>query len=45
MELADRLAAIDPAKLHVEKVIFADVSHVSVSLAALGRAHSFGVKP
>jgi predicted alpha/beta superfamily hydrolase len=45
MELADRLAAIDPTRLHVEKAIFADESHTSVSLAALGRALYFGLKP
>jgi len=45
MELADRLAAIEPTRLHVEKVIFADESHTSVSLAALGRGLYFGLKP
>jgi predicted alpha/beta superfamily hydrolase len=45
MELADRLAASNPTTLHVEKAIFADESHTSVSLAALGRALYFGLKP
>jgi len=45
MELADRLAAIDPTRLHVEKALFPDESHTSVSLAALGRALYFGLKP
>jgi predicted alpha/beta superfamily hydrolase len=45
MELADRLAAVNPTKLQVEKVIFPDESHTSVSLAALGRALYFGLKP
>jgi len=45
MELADRLAAIDPSRLHVEKTIFPDESHTSVSLASLGRALYFGLKP
>ncbi len=45
MELADRLASLDPVKLQVEKVIFPDESHVSVSLSAIGRALYFGIKP
>ena len=45
MELADRLAVVDPTSLHVEKAIFADESHTSVSLASLGRALYFGLKP
>ena len=45
MELADRLAAVDPTKLHVEETIFPGESHTSVSLAALGRALSFALKP
>jgi hypothetical protein len=45
MELADRLAAVYPTKLHVGKAIFADESHTSVSLAALGRGLYFGLKP
>jgi predicted alpha/beta superfamily hydrolase len=44
MELADRLAALRPQKVHVEKAIIPDESHVSVSLASVGRALYFALK-
>ena len=45
IELADRLAAIDPNKLQVESAVIPDETHVSVSLASLGRALYFGLAP
>jgi predicted alpha/beta superfamily hydrolase len=45
MQLADRLGALDPAHVKVEKAIIADEDHVSVSLAELGRGLTFALKP
>ena len=45
MDLADRLAIVNPTSLQVEKALFPDESHTSVSLAALGRGLYFGLKP
>lgn len=45
LELADQLAALDPRKLQVEQTVIPDESHVSVSLAALGRALYFALGP
>jgi hypothetical protein len=44
-ELAARLAAVDPARLEVRSAAFADEDHVSVSLASLGRALNYALKP
>jgi uncharacterized protein len=44
-ELAGRLAIASPQNLSVTYAIFPDESHVSVSLAALGRALYFALKP
>jgi predicted alpha/beta superfamily hydrolase len=43
LELAGRLAALDPGKLQVEQAVIPDESHVSVSLASVGRALSIAV--
>ena len=43
-ELAVRLAAVNPEKFSVTYAILPDESHVSVSLASLGRALSFALK-
>ena len=44
-ELATRLATASPQNLSVTYAIFPDETHVSVSLAALGRALYFALKP
>ena len=44
-ELANRLATISPQNLSVTYAIFPDETHVSVSLASLGRALYFALKP
>jgi uncharacterized protein len=44
-ELAGRLATVSAQNLSVSYAIFPDESHVSVSLAALGRALYFALKP
>jgi uncharacterized protein len=44
-ELAARLQAIGAGKLEVKYSIFADEDHVSVSLASLGRALNFALRP
>jgi uncharacterized protein len=44
-ELAGRLATASPQKLSVTYAIFPDETHESVSLAALGRALYFALKP
>jgi uncharacterized protein len=44
-ELASRLATISPQNLSVTYAIFADETHNSVSLASLGRALYFALKP
>ena len=44
-ELANRLATASPPNLSVTYAIFPDETHVSVSLAALGRALYFALKP
>ncbi len=44
-ELASRLAAASPENLSVSYAIFPDETHNSVSLAALGRALYFALKP
>jgi len=44
-ELAARLAAMAPGSLQAQYANFADENHVSVSLASLGRAINFALKP
>lgn len=44
-DLAARLAALNPEKVVVARTIFPDEDHVSVSLASLGRALTFALKP
>ena len=44
-ELASRLAPLNPEKVTVTRVIFPEETHVSVSLASLGRALTFALKP
>ncbi len=44
MELAERLGALNPQKVIVEKAIIPDEDHVSVSLAEIGRALHFALK-
>jgi uncharacterized protein len=44
-ELANRLATASPQNLSVTYAIFPDETHVSVSLASLGRALYFALKP
>jgi uncharacterized protein len=44
-ELAGRLATASPQNLSVTYAIFPDENHVSVSLASLGRALYFALKP
>ncbi|MBV8097971.1 MAG: alpha/beta hydrolase [Verrucomicrobia bacterium] len=44
-ELAGRLATASPQNLSVTYTVFPDETHVSVSLAALGRALYFALKP
>jgi uncharacterized protein len=44
-ELAGRLATVSPQNLSVTYAIFPDETHVSVSLAALGRALYFALTP
>jgi hypothetical protein len=44
LELAARLEWLDPQNLKVSHVLFADEDHLSVSLAALGRALNFAFK-
>jgi hypothetical protein len=44
-ELATRLGALDPVHVQVTFATFADETHVSVSLASLGRALSFALQP
>ena len=41
--IVTRLAAVDPAKLHLEHAVIADESHVSVSLASVARALYFAL--
>lgn len=44
-ELASRLAPLNPTHVAVTRVTFSDETHVSVSLASLGRALTFALKP
>jgi hypothetical protein len=44
-ELASQLAALNPPNIIVSRVIFPDEDHDSVSLASLGRALLFALKP
>lgn len=44
-ELAARLQSLNPQKVPVTRVTFPDETHVSVSLASLGRALTFALKP
>lgn len=44
-ELAGRLATNSPPNLSVTYVVFPDETHNSVSLASLGRALYFSLKP
>ncbi len=44
-ELVSRLALLNPPKVAVTRVMFPDETHVSVSLASLGRALTFALKP
>jgi predicted alpha/beta superfamily hydrolase len=42
--ISERLAPLNPQKVHVEYVAFAGEDHVSVSLASVGRALFFALK-
>ena len=44
-KLATQLAAASPQNLIVSRAIFSNEDHVSVSLASLGRALTFALKP
>jgi hypothetical protein len=44
-KLATQLAALSPQHLIVSRAIFSNEDHVSVSLASLGRALTFALKP
>jgi hypothetical protein len=44
-ELAARLAAMAPGDLEAKYANFAGENHVSVSLASVGRAINFALKP
>ena len=44
-ELAGRLALLNPKQVTVTRVMFADETHVSASLASLARALTFALKP